>query len=183
MCCGDVCVPTKRAECLLRASAPQEPFQPHTSTREERAEGSPCSLWVGLQYNKLPSLFSPVETSDHGVSFYVSDGIFSHFALCCNGTSTRENTHGKLYEDSGQSQLRWGGGALVTSPLQTCWKMSQKFPVFTHVLHFLQGLVIFILNFDQVEMWYCSEFLQSFYFLNYVVPLGNLQLLNITPIL
>lgn len=127
MCCGDVCVPTKRAECLLRASAPQEPFQPHTSTREERAEGSPCSLWVGLQYNKLPSLFSPVETSDHGVSFYVSDGIFSHFALCCNGTSTRENTHGKLYEDSGQSQLRWGGGVghfPITDLLENVWKIS-----------------------------------------------------------
>lgn len=176
MCCSHVCVPTKRAECLLRASAPQEPFQPQTSTREERAKGSCCSLWAGLQYNKLPSLFSPVETSDHAISFYVSDGIFSHVALCCNGTSTRENTHGKLYEDSGQSQLRLGG--LVTSSSQTCWKMFQKFPVFTHVLHFLQGLIIYILNFDQVEMWYCSKCLQSFYFLNYVVHLGNLHLLN-----
>lgn len=39
---------------------------------------------------------SPVETSDHIVSFYISDGFFSNVALCCNGTSTPGNTHGKL---------------------------------------------------------------------------------------
>lgn len=88
----------------------------HTSTREERAEGSAASALYERDYNATSSptffpFFSPVETSDHAVSFYISDGFFSHVALCCNGTSTRENTHGKLCDDSSQSQLRglgWG---------------------------------------------------------------------------
>lgn len=57
------------------------------------------SLCAGLQCYKLPSLFSPVETSDHTVSFYISDGFFSFVALCCNGTAAHENTHGRLFED------------------------------------------------------------------------------------
>lgn len=61
------------------------------------------SLWAGLQCYKLPSLFSPVETSDHTVSFYISDEFFSFVALCCNGTATHENTHGRLFEDISQS--------------------------------------------------------------------------------
>ncbi len=48
---------------------------------------------------QAPLPLSPVETSDHTISFYISDGFFSHVALCCNGTSTHENTHGKLFED------------------------------------------------------------------------------------
>lgn len=109
MCWGHMCVPTKRAESLFRASTLQEPFKPHTSTREERAEGSAASVLYERDYNA--TRFSPVETSDHTVSFYISDGIFGHVALCCNGTSIRENTHGKLCEDSSQSQLKWGGGS------------------------------------------------------------------------
>lgn len=126
MCCGHICVPTARVECLLRASAPQEHFKPPTSTREERAEGSPCSLWAGLQYNKLPSLFAPVETSDHAVSFYISDGIFSHVALCCNGTSTHENTHGKLYEDSGGDRGGVGRSLSHYRPAGNCFRNFQS---------------------------------------------------------
>lgn len=62
------------------------------------------SLRAGLQCYKLPSLFSPVETSDHMVSFYISDGFFSFVALCWNGTAAHENTHGRLFEDISQSQ-------------------------------------------------------------------------------
>lgn len=59
----------------------------------------------GTTMLQAPLPFSPVETSDHTISFYISDGFFSHVALCCNGTSTHENTHGKLFEDISHSLL------------------------------------------------------------------------------
>lgn len=55
MCWGHMCVPTKRAESLFRASTLQEPFKPHTSTREERAEGSAASVLYERDYNATRS--------------------------------------------------------------------------------------------------------------------------------
>ena len=51
------------------------------------------------------STISPVETSDHAISIYLADGFFSHVALCRNGTSTHENTHGRLFKDIRHSLL------------------------------------------------------------------------------
>lgn len=52
---------------------------------------------------QVPLPFSAVETSDHTISSYISDGFFSHIVCCCNGTSTRENTHGELFLDISRS--------------------------------------------------------------------------------
>lgn len=78
-------------------------YRPDGSTGDE---GSPVSALYERDYNATSSPpFSPVETSDHTISSYISDGFFSHVALCCNGTSTHENTHGKLFEDISHSLL------------------------------------------------------------------------------
>lgn len=146
MCCGHMCV----AEGLLRASAPQEPFQPHTSTREERADGSPCSLWAGLQYNKLPSLFHQWKQAITAYPFTSLMG-FSAMLLSVVMEHPLVKIHMANFMKIAANHSRDGGrGELVTSPLQTCWKMSHKFPVFT-------GLIIYNFSFDRVEMWSCSE--------------------------
>lgn len=71
------------------------------STWQEAQEAAVQRLLFTSRTTMLqtPLPLSPVETSDHTISFYISDGFFSHVALCCNGTSTHENTHGKLFED------------------------------------------------------------------------------------
>lgn len=54
---------------------------------------------------QVPLPFSAVETSDHTISSYISDGFFSHVVCCCNGTSTRKNTHGELFKDISRSRF------------------------------------------------------------------------------
>lgn len=72
----------------------------------QKTKAVPRLLFMsGTTMLQAPLPFSPVETSDHTISFYISDGFFSHVALCCNGTSTHENTHGKLFEDISPSLL------------------------------------------------------------------------------
>ena len=66
---------------------------------------SVCIFWVGLQYYTLPSLLA-VETTDHSISFYILWWIFQPCCtLCCNGTSTHKDTHGRLFKDSARAAI------------------------------------------------------------------------------
>ena len=83
-----------------------------------------------------PSTISPVETSDHAISIYLADGFFSHVALCRNGTSTHENTHGRLFKDITHSlspSLPHPPPPLslpLIFPVENYWKIGHSFPHF-----------------------------------------------------
>lgn len=106
----EFCDPSTCAECLLTSSALQHLKR---LVHQHVRRGLKAAPLYERDYNatSASACFQQWKQAITPDPFISLMGFFSHVALCCNGTSTRENTHGKLCDDGSQSQLRgvgWG---------------------------------------------------------------------------
>ena len=68
------------------------------------AQRSVCIFMSGTTIAPLRTM--AMETTDHSISFYILWWIFQPCCtLCCNGTSTHKDTHGRLFKDSARAAL------------------------------------------------------------------------------